>query len=96
MRATYIHLWGPYWIAGGKFAGGSKADAFEVRVPGPYTVKDSELVIDGKAYAAGDVVQLDRGKYQVSTIEKDARLVWGDNIKVPDQPAPTESFWTPF
>lgn len=96
MRATYIHLWGPYWIAGGKFAGGSKVDAFEIRVPGPYTVKDSELVIDGKTYAAGDVVQLDRGTYQVSTIERGARLVWGDNIKVPDQPAPTESFWTPF
>ncbi len=95
VRDTYIPLWGPYWIAGRRFAAGT-VGSFIVRVPGPYTVRGGRISIDGRDYFAGDVVELARGEHQVSADGGAVTVVWGKHIEVPKQAAPSTPFWTPF
>jgi hypothetical protein len=96
LRASYIHWWGPYWIAGYDVAPDEGEVAIELLVPGPYTVRQGVLIIDGKPYQPGEVVTLDRGRISISAPQRAAKLVWGDNIDLPSYPAPSEPFWTPF
>jgi hypothetical protein len=96
IRASYIHFWGPYWIAGKKFADGAPEAEFELLVPGPYTLRGTELILDGKRYRTGDVVQLQRATYRAFAPRGEAILVWGDKTEAPSQPAPSGPVWTAF
>lgn len=98
LRSTYVHFWGPFWVAGFNFPPSSQNSAFEVRVPGKYTLTTGNLAlkIDGVARNSGDVVELERGSHAVSGSPMAATLLWGDHLKKPDQPAPSEPYFTQF
>lgn len=96
LRDNYVHFWGPFWLAGKLVQPAQGARREEFLVPGPYTVRDAALAVDGKEYPAGAIITLDRGLHTVrATGGDDARLVWGNRIREPSQPPP-ESFWTEF
>jgi len=97
IRSTYVNLWGPFWIAGEVIPVGSGNHAFELLVPGPYTVHGGAVVVDGVTARPGDVIELGRGKH-IATGPRGAeiRLIWGKNIQIPDDPAPPEPYYMPF
>ncbi len=86
---TYIDFWGPFMVAGEVIPEGNTTHDFTIRVPGPYTVKGSDILIKGKRWKPGDVIELDRGHYQVSGPRAgETTLVWGDRLTPPSYPAP--------
>lgn len=97
LRDTFVHLWGPFWIAGEDIPAGSRAHMFRIRVPGPYTVRDGSVTIAGRTVAPGQIIQLDRGVYRASTAEgKAARLIWGKGITPPAEPHDDGPLFMPF
>lgn len=96
IRETYVPAWGAFWIAGRDVPARSENLIWNARVPGPYTVRDGELAINGRSFEAGDVVRLDRGRHVLTTGDRGARLLWGDNIKLPTRPAPEGPLVMPF
>ncbi len=94
LRDTYIGFWGPFMLAGEVVAAERTA---EIRVPGPYTVRDAAILVDGTEHAAGSVVQLTRGEYRLAPASNaPATLLWGDHLTAPDQAPPPEPYWTDF
>jgi hypothetical protein len=97
LRANYIHFWGPLWIAGRNVPADGGEVIFQNLVPGPYTVRDSAVTIDGARYSPGEVIDLDRGIHRIaSAVHAPARLTWGAHIAQPATPPPDEPYWTPF
>lgn len=97
LRATYRHFWGPYWIAGFSLQESKTAVRLTVRVPGPYTVGPGPVVtIDGRTYSPGEIVSLDRGEHVVLSRLGSNTLTWGRNLRVPDEAAPDEPYFTSF
>ena len=86
IRDTFVHLWGPFWIAGENIPSRSIDYRFTIRVPGSYTVGDASITIGDRVFAPGQFVHLDRGVHRASTGASGARLIWGQGIKVPAQP----------
>lgn len=97
LRSSYIRFWGPLWVAGQAIPAGSSDHAFNVLVPGPYTVEGNGVILDGTAYDKGAVVNLDRGLHVVSGARRSAmRLVWGDHLPKPDGPPPAKPYYLEF
>lgn len=97
IRDTFVHLWGPFWIAGEDIPARASGHAFKVRVPGFYTVRGASVTIGDRVVAPGQFVHLDRGVYRASTAGANgARLIWGKDIKVPVQPDAGGSLFMPF
>ena len=97
IRDTFVHLWGPFWIAGEDIPARSNDYRFQIRVPGSYTVRGTSVVIGGRSVAPGQFVYLDRGAYRASTAgDKGARLIWGKEIKVPAEPDAGGALYMPF
>lgn len=97
IRDTFVHLWGPFWIAGEDIPARASGHAFKVRVPGFYTVHGASVSIGDHRLAPGQVVHLDRGDYRAATAgDKGARLIWGKDIKVPAQPDVGGPLFMPF
>lgn len=97
IRDTFVHLWGPFWIAGEDIPAGASNHAFRVRVPGFYTVRGAGVTIGNRKLAPGQFVHLDRGVHRASTTgDKGARLIWGKDIKVPAQPDTGGPLFMPF
>lgn len=97
IRDTFVHLWGPFWIAGEDIPARASGHAFKVRVPGYYTVRGSSVTIGDREVAPGQFVHLDRGVYRASTAGANgARLVWGKDINIPAQPDTGGPLFMPF
>lgn len=97
LRETYIHLWGPFWIAGFSFDSSAQPTEFVVRVPGPYTVnKGQGVIVDGAVHSEGDVIQLERGNHVIAAHDEGVRLTWGSRIKPSAESAPQEPYFTNF
>lgn len=97
IRDTFVHLWGPFWIAGEDIPAKSVDHRFEIRVPGVYTVHGASVTIGGRTTEPGGLVRLERGVYRASTRgEKGARLLWGNNIRVPARPDQPGRLFMPF
>lgn len=97
IRDTFVHLWGPFWIAGEDIPAHASGHAFKIRVPGFYTVRGASVTIGDRMVAPGQFVHLDRGDYRASTAgNKGARLIWGKDIKVPAQPDTGDPLFMPF
>lgn len=97
MRETYLHFWGPFWVAGFDLAANQATRTINVRVPGPYTVNGTGAVsIDGHSHGAGDIVDLSRGLHTVSTATAPIRLVWGKQLQVPAYAPPETPYFQSF
>ena len=97
IRDTFVHLWGPFWIAGEEMPAKARDYAFQIRVPGSYTVQGASVVIGDRVTAPGQIVHLDRGVYRASTVgDKGSRLIWGKGIKPPAQPHDGGPLFMPF
>ena len=97
LRETYLHFWGPFWVAGRNISANARPMAWDVLVPGPYTVSGGEIQIGGRVIHPGEVINLHRGTYRLSPLHgRAARLIWGSHLRVPDQPAPVEPYWVGF
>lgn len=97
LRKSYLHFWGPFWIAGFDLRQSDAPSTISVVVPGPYTVASGKnIVIDGVRHAAGAVIELERGQHTVAANAGAVRLLWGRNLRMPAQPAPSEPYFTSF
>lgn len=97
LRDTYRHFWGPYWIAGFDIAKSAEPATITVRVPGPYTVgTGGALLVDGKTFGSGQVVELARGAHTVLASGSATDLTWGRALRKPAQAAPAEPYFTSF
>ena len=89
LRDTYIDFWGPFMVAGEVIPAGESVHTFTVRVPGPYTVIGAGIALGDRTMADGDVIELERGEYQITAPRGSAvTLRWGDGLTVPSAPAP--------
>lgn len=97
LRASYVPFWGPFWLAGQRIPAGSTDHAFDLKVPGPYTVGDAPLVIDGVARRAGEVVELARGVHRIGgNRAAPVLLLWGRNLKPPAKAPPAQPWFVDF
>ena len=97
LRDTYVHFWGPFWVAGKTVAADAKQAPATIRVPGPYTVSGGAVEVDGRRVAPGGVIDLQRGTHRLSASDgKAARLVWGAHLRAPDGPPPPPPYWLHF
>lgn len=97
IRDTFVHLWGPFWIAGEEIPARSGDHRFTIRVPGIYTVRGASVTIGDRVIAPGRFVHLGRGVYRASTAGlSGARLIWGKGIEGPAQPDGGGPLFMPF
>lgn len=96
LRANYIRYWGPLFVAGRTIPGKAPAHTAEFLVPGPYRVIGGPAVIDGRVFAPGAVVRIERGTHSLAAPEQTTRLVWGEHPGVPADAPPTTPFWADF
>jgi hypothetical protein len=97
LRDNYLPFWGPFWLAGKAVPADGTTRREEFLVPGPYTVHDAAVTVDGTVYSPGDVVQLDRGMHSLGAGRgEEARLIWGDRLKQPGYVAPGRDWWVDF
>ena len=96
IRDTYVPFWGPFWLAGKLVAADNRDVTWNVRVSGPYTVRDGAMIIDGRRFVRDEIVTLSRGLHVLSTGKESARLLWGERLKVPASKPPAEPYYMPF
>ncbi len=96
LKQTYRRFWGPFWLAGTQVSAGEQA-AYEVMVPGTYTVTGSDIAIDGTGYQSGETLVLDHGVVNMTNNSADsAGIIWGDKLKRPEKAPPQRPYWTRF
>ena len=84
LRGNYIPHWGRVFVAGKVIAPGERPIAFNVAVPGRYTVEGGGIEIDGKYHSSGSVVTLARGSHSISGDRPiEVTLRWGDHLARP-------------
>lgn len=88
LAASYIHHWGPLYVAGlrSRIAG---QRTVELMIGGRYTLEaDCPITIDGARVSPGEVVFLARGSHEFAAAEGpvEVALRWGDRLYRPDQP----------
>lgn len=84
LRDNYVQFDGPIFLAGKRVEAGP-ARVSEFLVPGTYTVRDAPVRFDGRAYGAGELVQVTRGPHVIGTSGRaSARLIWGDRLEPGD------------
>ncbi len=97
LRDNYLPFWGPYWLAGKAVPADGTVRATEFLVPGPYTVRDADVTIDGVSYGKGEVVRIERGVHRLQAKGgRSARLIWGERLQEPPFPLPAPPYWTDF
>ena len=96
LRENYVHFWGLFWLAGRDIDPADGEHATEFLVPGPYTVRNNPIAIDGLVYQPGDVVTIERASYVLSAPVGKARLLWGNQLEPPPYDSPKGRYWTPF
>ena len=97
IRGNYLQFWGPFWLAGKAVPADGIARREDFLVPGPYTVHDAAVAVDGTLYRPGDVVQLGRGEHSLQAVNHAAaRLFWGNRIKPPAYAPPKREWWVNF
>lgn len=84
LRENFIPHWGPFWVAGQRFAAETTARSFVIFAPGTYTLEGASARIDGQVYAPGRTLTLARGTHR---FERDGAgevvLRWGDHLARP-------------
>jgi hypothetical protein len=85
LREAFIPHWGPFWVAGRRFAATAMNDDFVIYAPGTYTLEGAAARIDGIAYKPDQTLTLARGPHRFERdAPGDAVLRWGDHLRRPD------------
>ena len=95
-RENYIAFWGPIFIAGKLLDAGETRDDEEFLVPGRYSVLDAPVVMDGRAFQPGDVLQIERGFHDLHAPRGAARLQWGERLAPPVEDYKDEPIYVGF
>jgi len=97
ISTNYIQHWGDAFVAGKRFPPGEEAVAFQMGIPGTYTVEGGAIVVDGGHYEVGDTLQLSRGGH-VAGGKRTATVTlrWGDHLHRPAYPWPSGPVFTQF
>jgi hypothetical protein len=90
LNATYIHHWGPIYVAGlrTRITGHG---TIQIMIGGRYTLEaDRSILIDGRRVAPGESIDLARGSHELTAYQEpaDITLRWGDKLYRPDFPPP--------
>ncbi|OCC22706.1 hypothetical protein MB02_14880 [Croceicoccus estronivorus] len=97
LHDNYIQHWGLAYVAGKRIAAGVEPETIAIAVPGPYTVEDGTLEIDGHSHAPGDVVTLSRGRHIVTGSRRNETVLrWGDHLPHPAFEWPKGRFFTDY
>jgi hypothetical protein len=94
LRQTYVHYWGPIYVAGRHLdlSRGEAPTSLELSIAGRYTLEANGPVrIDGRLLRPGEVADLARGSHEISVASsaRPATLRWGEGLYRPAQPPPT-------
>ena len=90
LKSTYVHYWGPVYVAGFDVQTNAQTQQIEIKIPGEYR-NDSRISvsINESTYKPGETVNLDVGSYHVKTDEDTrARFVWAETMARPKEPFP--------
>lgn len=97
LRGNYLHLWGPYWVAGHAFHAADGPRTFTAEIPGHYRVESGDLELDGRTLRSGDTIMLTGGSHRaVPGSASEARLVWAAARPAPAVPPPPLPWFTGF
>lgn len=96
LRSNYIPHWGQIWVAGKRFRPAPGDLAFEILIPGLYTLEaPTAVAIDGRLYQPNALLRLGPGIHRISA-GGGATLRWGDRLAVPAEPPPTGGLFSRF
>ena len=95
LRENYIHHWGIIYVAGKRFhfSEGEKRKAFEMLIPGVYTLEsDGEVWIDGIRHLPGAKISLESGNHEITPrgTPMVASIRWGEDLFQPPYPPPVQ------
>lgn len=96
LRDTYVHFWGPFWLAGKEIPKGTRNLSSQFRVPGAYIVRGGPILLDGVRFDPGAAVYIERGMHELSALEGDALLRWGKDVREPKIAPPSGPLWVYF
>lgn len=97
IRENYIQHWGKAFVAGKQIAPGNEDQIFEIAVPGTYTVEGGSIVIDGRTYQEGNVIELSRGTHMATgNRPTKVTLRWGNHLHRPEYPWPKGLLFSDF
>ncbi|MCW2392413.1 hypothetical protein M2336_000737 [Sphingobium sp. B1D7B] len=96
LRETYVHFWGPFWVAGRYIPAGTEDFKAEFRVPGLYVLSGGAVLLDGKRLNPGSAVRIDRGMHELTSLGGAALLRWGKDLRLPASAAPPQPLWVYF
>jgi hypothetical protein len=92
LERTYIHHWGPIYVAGRSFElSRAQEPVLDVPIAGRYTLESRRPIrIDGELIQPGKSVVLARGSHRFATGESAERVTlrWGDGLYRPEEPPP--------
>jgi hypothetical protein len=97
IRENYVQHWGNAFVAGKRIAAGHQEQTFEIAIPGSYTVEGGHIVVDGKPYTSGSLIELSRGPHVVTgNRSTEVILRWGDHLRRPAYRWPAGAVLTEF
>jgi len=97
LRENFIPHWGPIWVAGKALPAAEADQAFNIAIPGPYTVESAAPVaVDGEKAAPGAIVRLGCGPHRIAAHAGPVRLRWGDHLMRPANPPPEGQLYRGF
>jgi len=102
LRENYVHHWGAIYVAGKSLVlpADGEAQAFEIMVPGTYTVEAAgSIEIDGEQLAPGADLTLTLGLHSAKASmgrARQATLRWGRDLYLPARPPSPQPIYTGF
>ncbi len=102
LAQNFVHHWGPLYVAGKAIVTkpGQTEHNFLVKIPGTYTLEINrpvKITINGEAYKAGDVLELNIGEHVLKSPESlQVVLRWGEHLPVPTVAYELNSIFTGF
>lgn len=102
IRANYIPVWGPLYLAGKEFDFDQKnmnnPITFNIVIDGEYTLKsESSVMIDKIIISPNQPFYLSEGPHTIeSSMAQKVRIVWGNNITFPTSPYPAQYVFRGF
>jgi hypothetical protein len=93
LKRSYIHHWGPIYVAGRSFEALHESDtaSIDFRIAGRYTLESrGPIRIDGQVIQPGESVELRRGVHRFTAVRDAERITlrWGAGLYRPADPPP--------